>query len=110
MFLFHIDGYIYVQNKYCGETTNENTFLSTSDLERHTFESCKMACNNDFDCAAFTFKNNDYLNGTTWCMKYSKHECEISEHDEWDLFIKEIGILISQKRCFKVYFDNYAIL
>ena len=42
-----------------------------------------MACNNDFDCGAFAFKNKDYLNGTTWCMKYSKHECEISEHDEW---------------------------
>ena len=94
--MFHLDGYIYVQNKYCGEATIKNTFLSSSNFERHTFEGCKVACNNDFDCAAFAFKNNDYLNGTNRCMKYSKHECEISEHDKWDLFIKEIGILFSQ--------------
>ena len=81
---------MYVQNKYCGKMKNKNAL--SSNLERHTFESCKMACNNDFDCGAFAFKNKDYLNGTTWCMKYSKHECEISEHDEWNLFIKEIGI------------------
>ena len=98
------DGYIYVQNINCGQKLiTDNS--SSSTWKEYTFESCKNACSNDIECAAFTF-TKAHLPGTTWCIRYSKDECVVTEYEGWDLFIKEIGIsmLMSPNDYSLIYF------
>ena len=83
------DGYRYIQNQYCGEEENAND--SSSKQEGYTFENCKKACSNDFECTAFAFRNTRW-HSTTLCILYFQDECTLSDNIEWNLFIKEIGI------------------
>ena len=81
--------YEHVQNQYCGEPANDNHFPSST-WEGFTVDTCRHQCDEMGECSSFSYTNANW-EGAPWCVHYTREECVLTSHPNWDHYIKPKG-------------------